>query len=231
MKITKEICVGSIEDCIQIQGLMVDRIELNCALELGGLTPSVCLLRAAKQMGFKCCCMVRPRKGGFIYTSSQIEMMFEEARLLLENHSDGIVFGFLSSNHQIDKENTLKMVDLIHSYGKEAIFHKAFDACLDLERAIEDLISCKVDRILTQGGMKPIEENLEVLAHLQRNYGQEIEILMGGGVKSDNVKRLIEMTKISQVHFTGKQVLFDGEDYVAVSRINCISILENIEKL
>ena len=42
-----EICCGTIEDCICANEFEVDRLELNCALELGGLTPTVTTLKMA----------------------------------------------------------------------------------------------------------------------------------------------------------------------------------------
>ena len=45
-----EICCGTIDDCLVANEFEVDRIELNSALELGGLTPSVATLRMAKKM-------------------------------------------------------------------------------------------------------------------------------------------------------------------------------------
>ncbi|MBM9832777.1 copper homeostasis protein CutC, partial [Enterococcus faecalis] len=35
-----EVCAGSLEDCLTAQRAGIDRIELNSALHLGGLTPS-----------------------------------------------------------------------------------------------------------------------------------------------------------------------------------------------
>lgn len=44
------------------------------------------------------------------------------------------------------------MIDLIHSAGKEAVFHRAFDCVAQQERAVEALILLGADRILTSGG-------------------------------------------------------------------------------
>ena len=115
-----EICCGTIEDCICANEFEVDRLELNCALELGGLTPTVTTLKMAKKLtNLPICCMVRPRTAGFVYTELQIENMMQDAKELLCAQADGIVFGFLNKDHTIDIEHTKKMVELIHSFHHE----------------------------------------------------------------------------------------------------------------
>jgi len=90
-----EICCGSIEDCAVAQKFPVDRIELNSAIELGGLTPSLgTLIEAKKATTLPICCMVRPRTAGFVYTEAQFQSMLYDAELLLKHGADGIVFGF-----------------------------------------------------------------------------------------------------------------------------------------
>ncbi|MBQ1812197.1 MAG: copper homeostasis protein CutC, partial [Erysipelotrichaceae bacterium] len=140
--ITIEICIGNIDDAIVAAKYPIDRIELNSALELGGLTPSLETLRFLKtKIDTRICCMVRPRGGDFCYTENEFQTMLKDAGNLLDNGADGIVFGFLHEDQTIDHQRSKAMVDLIHSYGKEAIFHKAFDDCPDLDAAAKDLVS------------------------------------------------------------------------------------------
>ena len=44
-----EVCAGSVQDCINAQIGGADRIELNSALYLGGLTPSLAMLKLVKE--------------------------------------------------------------------------------------------------------------------------------------------------------------------------------------
>ena len=141
MKGLLEICCGSFEDVKTAWQNGADRVELNSALYLGGLTPSTANLICAKeQCSIPIITMVRPRGGGFCYSQDEYETMLLDARILLEHGADGIAFGFLTENHAIHRSRTQEMIDIIHSAGKEAVFHRAFDCVAQQERAVEALI-------------------------------------------------------------------------------------------
>ncbi len=196
-----EICCGSYEDALAAWNGGAERIELNSALHLGGLTPSVGSLRLIKKhTGLKVISMVRPRGAGFCYTEEQAAQMFADAEILLENGSDGLAFGFLTPDRKIDSKKTGAMIDLIHQMNGEAVFHRAFDCVDDPCQAIEELIRLGADRILTSGLREKAMEGASLLKELQEKYGTQIELLAGSGINGDNAKKLMEETGISQVH-------------------------------
>ena len=201
-----EVCAGSVQDCINAQLGGADRVELNSALHLGGLTPSLAMLRLVKEKtSLKVVCMDRPRAAGFCYDDVEIETMFEDARILLENGSDGISFGFLNSDATINETETKKMVELIHQYQKEAVFHRAFDCVDDPMHAIKQLIDCGVDRILTSGLQPTAMQGASVLEKLQSEFGNQIELLAGSGINANNIRTLKEQTGIHQFHGSCKE--------------------------
>ena len=197
-----EICCGSYEDALAASRGGAERIELNCALALGGLTPSVgCLRLVKKNTALKVISMVRPRGAGFCYTETEAEQMFEDARALLENGSDGLAFGFLTEDGEIDAERTGEMIRLIHSYdGREAVFHRAFDCTSNPRKAMRKLIELGADRVLTSGLRDKAEQGKELLRELNEEFGSEIEILAGSGVNASNARHIMEETGVVQVH-------------------------------
>ncbi|MFV0479960.1 MAG: copper homeostasis protein CutC [Anaerorhabdus sp.] len=200
-----EICCGSYEDALAAQRGGAKRIELNSALHLGGLTPSLASLKLTKEnTDLKVIAMVRPRGAGFCYGVEEVDTIFADARLLLEEGADGIAFGFLNSDGEVDTVLTKKMVKLIHSFNKEAIFHRAFDCTPDAEIALEELIQCQVNRILTSGLEANASLGKETIKKLSALAKGRIEILMGSGINSDNAKQLIEATGVSQIHSSCK---------------------------
>ena len=204
-RIIVEVCAGSVEDCVSAEKAGATRIELNNALHLGGLTPSLATLMEAKKLvSIPIVAMVRPRAGGFVYNEYEKKTMLTDAQLLIDQRVDGIVFGFLNPDRSVDAKSTKAFVSLCHKNGVEAIFHRAFDQTIDPFEAIETLISCGVDRILTSGQKSSANEGIDLLTKLEKQYGKQIEICVGAGVNKNNVKAIVDETHVSQVHSSFK---------------------------
>src|SRR5262245_52931380 len=91
-----EIAIGSVEDAMAAQAGGAHRVELNAALPLGGLTPSLGTLMEVKQaVTLPVMVMVRPRRGGFAYSDADFRVMRRDIDLFLQHGADGIVFGVL----------------------------------------------------------------------------------------------------------------------------------------
>lgn len=200
-----EVCCGSFEDALQAEKAQAQRIELNSALYLGGLTPSLgSLIKTKTLTSIKTVCMVRPRAGGFCYSNDDIEVMFTDAILLLENGADGLAFGFLNEDSTINYDLTKKMIDLIHSYQREAVFHRAIDVSKNYEESIKVLIELGCDRILTSGSYATVNDGKDIMKSAYETYGTKIEFVMGSGVNEHNAQQLIDYTGIHQVHSSCK---------------------------
>ena len=240
-----EVCAGSVQDCMNAEQGGADRVELNSALYLGGLTPSLAMLKLVKEKtSLKVICMNRPRAAGFCYNDVEIETMFEDARILLENGADGISFGFLNPDATINTIQTKKMVELIHRYHKEAVFHRAFDCVSDPYVSIQQLIDCGVDRILTSGLQPTALQGCELLKKLQSEFGEQVEILAGSGINVDNIETLRERTGIHQFHGSCKTwekdptttvgnmsyAYHEKDDYDCVSTTNVLQVVQLLEK-
>ncbi|MFT4007561.1 MAG: copper homeostasis protein CutC [Lacrimispora sp.] len=205
-----EICCGSYYDALQAAAGGAGRIELNCGLHLGGLTPSLASLELVKE----CCnipviAMVRPRGGGFCYSGEDYDVMLRECRDLVRHGADGIAFGCLKKDASIDRERNARLISMIHSHGKEAVFHRAFDCTANPYEAMEALIDLGADRVLTSGLKPEATEGKALLKILQAAYGDRIQILAGSGINAFNAKQLMEETGIRQIHSSCKDWLAD----------------------
>lgn len=99
-----------------------NRVELNSDLFHGGLTPTLGNLIAVKKAvpALEIMGMVRPREGGFCYTDTEYAVMKEDARLMLEHGTDGIVFGFLHENGTVDAKRTGEFAAMAKAMASKA---------------------------------------------------------------------------------------------------------------
>lgn len=205
-----EICCGSYEDALNAMRGGAKRIELNSGLHLGGLTPSLgTLLLTKKNTNLKVITMVRPRGAGFHYSEADFEVMKADALLMMQNGADGIAFGCLDSEGNIDIKQTKEIIDIVKQYHGEVVFHRAFDCVKDPYQAMETLIKLGVNRVLTSGLEAKAMEGIALIQKLQEQYGDRIEILAGSGMNASNAKEMMDKTGIYQVHSSCKDWIND----------------------
>lgn len=205
-----EVCCGGYYDALQAYKGGAKRIELNSALHLGGLTPTIGSLILTKQnTDLKVICMDRPRSAGFHYDEIDFETMKADAHALMRNGADGIAFGCLDVEGNVDVEQTRQIIEIIRNYHGEVVFHRAFDCVADPYQSIEILIDLGVDRILTSGLKAKAMQGKDLIRDLQKKYGDRIELLAGSGMNASNAKEMMDDTGIFQVHSSCKNWKYD----------------------
>lgn len=197
-QILVEVCVDSLESALIAQQAGADRIELNFALQLDGLTPSAGLLqRVVSQLRIPVIAMARPRAGGFSYAEDDWETLLKDAEWLIGNGATGIAFGVLTPDGSVDVERCRQMRELVGD--KELVFHKAFDEVTDPLHALEQLDSAGIDRVMTSGLAATAEAGTVTIAKLEQQSGH-VEILPAGGIGSQNAGLLVTQTGCRQIH-------------------------------
>ncbi|MEM6796837.1 MAG: copper homeostasis protein CutC, partial [Acidobacteriota bacterium] len=89
--------------------LRLPRVITAClagaALALGGLTPSLGLLRAAKRLcpSLPALVLLRPREGNFVYSQLEAETILADLAALRDAGADGFVFGALTDEGLLDE--------------------------------------------------------------------------------------------------------------------------------
>lgn len=194
-----EVIATSAEDCAVAAAAGADRIELCCALELGGLTPSLGLVQAARAATrLPLMVMVRPRMGGFCYSAGEFDAMQRDAAALLAAGADGLVCGFLHADGAVDAARTAAFVRLAE--GRTLVFHRAFDLTPDPFTALTQLIDLGVARLLTSGQATSAVAGAALIRRLIAQAGDRIQILPGSGITPSNVVTLLRRTGAQQVH-------------------------------
>ena len=205
-----EVCCGSADDVIEAWKAGANRVELNSDLFHGGLTPTVGSLRVAKrETGLPVMTMIRPREGGFCYTEAEFAVCLEDARVLLENGSDGLVFGFLHPDGTIDRERTKELTGIARAAGKDAVFHRAIDVVPDWRAALDTLIELGVTRVLTSGQAPDVSWGTAVVREMIAYAAGRIQILPGAGITPLSLDRVLEDTGADQIHVAIHRTLPD----------------------
>ena len=188
------------------------RIELCDNLAVGGTTPSYGVTKAAVELAANydttIMTMIRPRGGDFVYNELEIAIMLEDIRLTAQAGSQGVVFGALTADKELDKPNLEKLI--VASKGMEIVFHMAFDELSDDDQleAIDWLSQAGVTRILTRAGVSAdsLEKRFAHYHRILEHAKGKIEILPGGGIDLDNRQTFIDQLGVTQLH--GTKVVF-----------------------
>lgn len=198
-KILLEVCVGSVEDCLAAERAGADRLELNSALFLGGLTPTLgALIEAKSQVAIPIMAMIRPRAAGFEYSGADLAVMERDIDLALAHGADGVVFGVLDSEGKIDVSAMRRLTRRV-TRG-EIVFHRAFDVVSDPLAALETLIDLGIRRVMTSGQEETAYEGAALIARLIEHARGRIEILPAGRINRFSVADVVSRTGCNQVH-------------------------------
>lgn len=202
-----EVCANSVRSAIAAQEGGADRVELCQGIPEGGTTPSFGDIKLSRKFlkNTKLHVIIRPRSGDFLYTDMEKEIMLEDIHNCLRMGTDGVVFGALLANGEIDMDFTK---DLVKASGKMSkTFHRAFDVCKDPFKAMDQLASLGVDRILTSGQEASAYEGIPLLKKLQQRNSGKIILLAGCGIREHNIAEIAQKTGICEFHFSARETI------------------------
>lgn len=203
-----EICANSVESCLAAQEGGADRVELCAGIPEGGTTPSYGEIKLARKLltKTKLHVIIRPRGGDFLYTPLELDRMEEDIRICRELGVDGVVFGCLTEEGEIDREANRRLVELARPMS--VTFHRAFDRTADPMKALEDIISLGCNRILTSGQQPKAIDGINLLAQLEKKLKEyplpPIQLLAGSGVNEENIRQIFDATGIHEYHFSAR---------------------------
>jgi len=168
-------------------------------LSEGGITPSAGLVSMVREaVDIQLYVIVRPRGGNFVYSEPELAVMRRDIVAARTQGVDGVVLGALNGDDTVDRAHTRGLIGLARPM--RVTFHRAFDVCRDLNAALEDVIACGADRLLTAGGRSDAIKGLDAIAGLQQRAAGRIRIMAGGGIRIGNVRKIALRTGICDVH-------------------------------
>ncbi|KYR00100.1 copper homeostasis protein [Tieghemostelium lacteum] len=210
-----EVCVDSVESCVEAIKGGADRLELCSSLFLGGLTPCYGMMKIVRQVipkDFPVFVMIRPRQGDFLYSEFELLIMKEDIKAAKELGYQGVVLGVLDRFGNIDIPVLRDLVQL--ATPMSVTFHRAFDMVSDCEKALKDIISVsgpssQIQRILTSGQESTVLEglfNIKKLMVLAKECGSSVIMVPGGGITERNLSRITQELDdyLSEFHISGR---------------------------
>ena len=194
-----EVAAFNIESALQAQKAGADRIEFCNDPLGGGTTPSTGQLKVARKMlKLQLFPIIRPRGGHFVYTKAEFEAMKTDIQLCRAIGCDGVVFGMLTPDGEVDIDRCAELVT--HAGNMSLTFHRAFDRCIDPSKALEEIIDLGFDRILTSGQAPTAMEGASKIWELTKQANERISLMPGGGVRLDNLSVLARTTAAWEFH-------------------------------
>ena len=207
-----EIIATTIEDALAAEKGGADRIELISHFEVGGLTPTLEIVRAVTSaVKIPVRVMLRESENFQVTDANERQRLCSLAATLATFPIDGIVCGFIA-NDAIDEELLQQVIAAAPQ--KKFTFHRAFEELSDPQEAIKTLKQFPaVDCILTSGGKGNQEQKIENFRLCLEAASPEIMILAGGGMTNEMMNILQKQAGIQDFHFgtfVREPKVFDG---------------------
>ncbi len=210
-----EIACFNVPSAIIAQKNGADRVELCAEMEVGGTTPSIGDIKKVRaNIDIDLNVMIRPRGGDFAYSDLEFEQMKEDIFTIKQLRVDGLVFGILREDNSVDVARNKELVDLASPLP--CTFHRAFDDVVNMEKSLEDVIDCGFTTILTSGCEPNVSIGIDNLKTLVDLSAGRIQILAGGGLRSNNVSTLVNYTGVTYVH---SSAITDGSDTAVAEEV------------
>ncbi len=194
-----EIAVFDVESAILAEKAGADRIELCVSYTEGGISPSYGSIKwAAENIKIPVFVMIRPRGGQFIYSHEEIQIMKNDIAFCRDCGIDGVVFGILDQYGNVDVNNCKALIE--NAGDMQLTFHRAFDRTANPNKAIEDIVSCGFNRILTSGQKNTAEQGIENILQYLEVSKNRIIIMPGSGISEKNLAEIHLQLNANEYH-------------------------------
>ena len=199
-----EIAANSVASALAAQEGGAGRVELCTALEAGGLTPSYAQIAMAREkLTIPLYVLIRPRAGDFLYSDLEFETMRRDIEACVQAGCDGVVFGALDADGNVDLPRCRLLMAAAGSIG--VTFHRAFDLVRDPMSALEDVIALGCERVLTSGAQANALEGAALIRQLVELSAGRIVVMPGAGVDARNIGELLSITGAREFHASARQ--------------------------
>jgi copper homeostasis protein len=200
-----EVCAFTIQSCLIAEQAGAIRVELCDNPIEGGTTPSFGTIKTVREkLAIRLYPIIRPRSGNYFYDDDEFEIIRKDIAVCKEIGCDGISVGVGTINAEIDMERMKRIVEWAYPMGVTC--NRVFDGTPDAFKALEELIDCGCERVLTSGQKTAAPDAASVLAKLVQQAGDRIIIMPGAGIKSTNIAQLKAQCGAREYHTSARAV-------------------------
>lgn len=188
-RVLVEIAVTGLPDGLAAARAGADRLEVSSALSVGGVSPSLGLVKSLiRETGLPVVVLLRARPGGFETDQADLRVMLADAEAYSAAGAEGLAFGF-TRDGRIDHE-ACAAVRKVMGQAK-AVFHRAFDRLGDPFSALDELVDLGFHRVLTSGGPPTALQGMDTLCRLVEKAAGRLDMVAAGGVRACNAQALL----------------------------------------
>lgn len=228
MRVMLEICVDDIAGIYAALRGGADRLELCAALDLGGLTPSMGMIRHAVATGLPIFVMIRPRAGDFVWSPDEIAAMQADIEAARVAGAAGVVLGANRPDGKLDADVLGLLIG--RAGGMGLTLHRSFDVVPDQFDALETAIDLGFERILTSGGARTAIEGVVQLQALMDHARGRISIMPGSGIAAETISSL-EHLPLKEVHASCRSVTVGSGKQVALGFAPAVSQKADVSRI
>lgn len=207
-----EVCAFNIQSCLVAEKAGAMRVELCDNPLEGGTTPSYGTIRKVREkITIELYPIIRPRSLNYYYTAEEWEIIKTDINLCKTLGCDGISIGIQKKDGTIDADRMKRVCEIAYPMGVTS--NRVFDAAPNAFEALETLIDCGCERILTSGLAATAPEGSILLKELVEKADSRIIIMPGAGVRSHNLGKLIEDTGATEYHSSARQAVTNNVSF------------------
>ena len=208
-----EVCAFNIQSAIIAQNAGAARVELCDNPVEGGTTPSYgTIIETRESINIDLYPIIRPRSGNYFYDKEEYAIMKRDILICRDLGCDGISVGAQKINGEIDTEMLKQIVEWAGPMGVTC--NRAFDCAPDPFKALEDIINSGCERILTSGLRSAAPDAGKLLGELVKAAGSRIIIMPGAGIKSSNIKKLVNECNATEYHGSARKIADNPVTYI-----------------
>jgi copper homeostasis protein len=197
-----EIIVQTISDALAAEEGGATQLDLKSDFVEDGLTPTAGTVeRICSRVNIAVVVMVRARTNGMVLTPDDLAIMSADIRLSAERGADGFLLGAITPKGQIDRDAIQRLQEAAGELSLH--FHLAWEMTRDPGEALEELVRLGVKSARTTGGQglgaKAVDGLAQIMAFREQVEGR-MDLLLAGGVSSQNIARLVAGTGLVHAH-------------------------------